>query len=60
MQELKAKAAKEKFGELTLITEPDYKKAVNEKDTWVVVFLFNYGYVSKRFLRSKTYILSNS
>ncbi|KAJ2493736.1 phosducin [Coemansia sp. RSA 2050] len=42
LAEIKAKADKERFGELRYISEPDYKREVTEasKDSWIVVHLF--------------------
>ncbi|KAJ2682620.1 Proteolipid protein 2, partial [Coemansia spiralis] len=40
--EMQAQAAKEKFGELVQISEPEYKSAVTEasRESWIVVHLF--------------------
>ncbi|KAJ2356043.1 phosducin, partial [Coemansia sp. RSA 2618] len=42
LAEMQAQVAKERFGELVQISEPDYKAAVTDasSDTWVVVHLF--------------------
>ena len=42
---MKEQASKEKYGELTYITEVQWKDQVTNagKDVWVVVFLFKHG-----------------
>ena len=45
LQELQAKAARERFGELVQVSESQYKQEINEagKGVWVVVCLFQPG-----------------
>ncbi len=43
--ELQARSLKEIYGEVVSISAPEYKEAVETKDTWVVVFLYKPGYV---------------
>lgn len=43
MEEMRAMAAKEKFGDLVQISKPEFVREVTEasKECWVVVHLFN-------------------
>jgi len=60
MEELKAKAVRDRFGGITFISETDYKREVTDAgDIWVVVFLYKAGIPHCQLMEQKLRILAD-